>query len=121
MKLPIDHLIVVHEEVELPDECPNCGAALTITEHGVGALEQEDRRLKVWEFQDQARYAKVLQFKGGEQEIDWDCGLPEGGESFRYCAWHCSECDHPLVVHGEHMLDKGDDAVVDGILGLASD
>lgn len=120
MRVPIDHLIVVHEEVEIPDECPECGAQLSIDGDSseIGDVRDNGQRLKVWEFQDQSRYARVIQFSDGEQEIDWDDGLPSSGESFRYCSWHCGECDHQLAVHNEHIIDRGDEEMIDGVLGL---
>lgn len=55
MKLNLDHLVVVNQDVEVPDTCPSCSADLTA----------EDALL-LWEFQDQERRLTNQKFKAGE-------------------------------------------------------
>ena len=55
MKLNVDHLVVVSQDLEVPDVCPNCEADLT-----------EEDALLCWEFQDQQRRTTNKKFKAGE-------------------------------------------------------
>jgi hypothetical protein len=145
MKLSIDHLVVVSQDVEVPDTCPECQADLT-----------EERALKLWEFQDQSRYMtthhfdkesywcimvekcgkwerwdkaiyherevaegvvsripddfnfKVANIPEDGYEIECCDDLPQSGESFRSCSWHCASCNNTLVVHNERLFDMDD-------------
>ncbi len=85
MKVTIDHLVVVKQDIELPDTCPNKGCDVVFEDGAV---------LQVWEYQDQGRQAVIE----GEEGLDWPT-LPESGESWLYISWACRECETTLAEH----------------------
>jgi hypothetical protein len=97
MKLSLDHIIVVHQNIDVPDTCPSCKESL------IG-----DGKLKQWEFQDQSRDMTYRIVQDGEVELDCCNDLPQSGESFLSCSWHCSNCDHELASNNEERFDMDD-------------
>jgi phage FluMu protein Com len=81
MKVTLHHLITVEEEAFIPDKCPKC----EVTFLGKGAL-------KVWEYQDQSRFAEV----DLDGDFEWP-DLPKGGDNSLYQSWACGECGHMLA------------------------
>lgn len=94
MKLRVSDLIVFEREIEVPDECPHCGADL------------EDVGLYHWEFQDQRRSVDVVKDKEGNLHIEWDDCLPKSGEGDLAVSWQCGKCDCTLV-EAQSYVDHG--------------
>lgn len=88
--------VVRHRKVEVPSKCPGCGADLTFP----GAM-------RVWEFQDQCRYAH---FDDAEPEgLNWGSYIPDSGESFMLVEFQCKECEHVLAENEELIVDGEDE------------
>jgi hypothetical protein len=84
----IADIVVTERTVELPDNCPECGAAL------------RNARLRGWEYQDQCRAMSVqndiVEFDEESNEV------PDSGESFiSYVSLRC-ECGHRLANGNEN-------------------
>lgn len=89
----VDDLIITTRSVEIPNHCPECKADL-----------REERAIRMWEYQDQGRYASCAPNDDGsrdnlpnnEADFDWP-DSPEGGESFLAQSWQCANCDCVLA------------------------
>jgi hypothetical protein len=86
--LEVADLVVTTREVEVPDICPECGAAF----REIGFIH--------WEYQDQKRGAPVAE----DGTIDWAEGFtPKAGESFIPVLWQCGGCGHDLAEGKSHV------------------
>lgn len=65
----------------MPGKCPKC--LMDLTQEGT---------IKVWEYQDQSRFAHVLD--GG---IEWEMDQPQSGESWLMISYECHACGHTLA------------------------
>ncbi len=86
-------------EIELPTECPKCGADLTAGKNTIEA----------WEYQDQKRYG-ALDLASSHFELDaTEMGIPEGGESFHsYLGYQCGSCNQVLAEGAGDDAEVGD-------------
>ncbi len=66
--------------------------------------------LKHWEYQDQKRDVRFVNDTKNRSEFDWGDDLPEGGEGFIACSWHCRDCDEPLASNRETRISGDDEA-----------
>lgn len=93
-KIMINHLVIVSQQVELPELCPGhietkngpCGAMLT-----------EEDAVRVVEYQDQSRFARLKNNEGHSDDIDWSEQMPEQGDDHVELAYLCAACDHELL------------------------
>lgn len=99
IKLPIDDILVVHREVEIPDECPHCGADLR-------------DKLEVFERQIHLRAVDV----NDDGTLNYYHNT-EGFDGEYATEWRCMKCSKWLVTNNEVELDyvKGE------VPGIVSD
>ena len=94
MKVAIDHHIIVKDELELPDKCPECSKTFF-----------EPSAILCFEYQDQERHMHLegVKLTAGPSEPDeydvevgWEDELPQQGESWLYLEYQCANCRHVL-------------------------
>jgi hypothetical protein len=89
-KVMIHDLVVLWREIEIPERCPGfvsekndtCNNDLT-----------QDASLRVFEYQDQSRRARLVKNEDGSDDLEWSDFVGQGDDYIEvgYC---CAKCDH---------------------------
>lgn len=81
MKVTIHDIATFEREVELPDECPNCGCKLT----------RDGGKLVSVNYQCQRDVVDVY-----DEEVNYD-SVPKVCDGYFNSEWRCGQCDTVLV------------------------
>jgi len=102
-KVMIHDVLILWREIEIPERCPGfvsekndtCNNDLT-----------QDASLRVFEYQDQSRRARLVKNEDGSDDLEWSDFVGQGDDNI-VVGYSCAKCDHEFE-NGGFIQQEGD-------------